>query len=118
MFQIRSEHLRHFEQARTESFLDRLCALLCAHFPDAQQASGTSMRAALDRALRKASAHGLRSEQEQAVYCVAAWLMGEDFDVDQPQVQTVLSSARLSGAEKVSWLDRYTREMFSRLQGA
>jgi hypothetical protein len=116
MFRLRSEQIGAFAQAQSQRLVVRLCAFLRSHFPDAEHAPEPEMKVGLARVIQKAARYGVENEQGQAVFCVAAWLLGEDFDVDHPQAQTILSSDRLSEEEKVSWLGEYTREVFARLQ--
>jgi hypothetical protein len=116
MIQLRAEQIQCFAEAQAAGFLARLEAFLRAQFPDTVSVSQPEMHSTLESVVQRASAYGLEGEQEQAVFAVAAWLMGENFAVEHSRVHAALSSSQYSSAEKSSWLDRYVHEMFDRLR--
>jgi hypothetical protein len=118
MIQIRESQICALATDCRTRFADRVTTFLQQHFPDAAKLPRNELHCGVVKQLANAGAYGLESEQQQATYAAAAWLLGEDFDARIPAVKAVLDSHETSGEYKSRWLADFAQQMFAILERA
>jgi hypothetical protein len=114
---IRKEQLDALNRRQETDYQLRLVNLLREQFPDSAGEPVEKLRPEVVAQIAKARGYGLFSEQEIAGYVISAWLLGPDFDKEFPAAREVLT-APISGNMKASFLEKWTEELFEKLEGS
>lgn len=106
VFRISAEQLSDLAKQRFEK---KLIDLIAQHDPEARASLETpDGRAELRHQCERARAYGLSRSADLARYVVTAWLMGLDFDSKHDAMREVLTSNRLSPAQKADAIGKIT----------
>lgn len=97
------------DELAKQRFENKLIGLIGRHDLEARADLETpDGRAELRRQCERARAYGLSRSADLARYVVTAWLMGPDFDSQHGAMREVLTSTRLSPAQKADAIGKIT----------
>jgi hypothetical protein len=77
-------------------------------FPGARSAPDASLRQQINRAWEKGRHYGFKGRDELGTFVIAAYVLGDNFDQDIPEVAALLQDASHSAAEKTDRLEALT----------
>jgi hypothetical protein len=113
---IANAQLAKLSERMDEQFIDDLTQMLREQPGAGRAVPSAELRADVKRLVTRAQHYGMGTERDAASFVVTAFLLGEDFDHNFKAAGPVLTSTRLSGAEKAAWLEEWTTLMFSTLE--
>ena len=116
MLTIRKSLLDAFAQGQESDFEERLVKFLRHNFDDAALEEKSKLLAGVRALVRQAGAYGIETEQDIAVFCTTAWLLGDDFPEEFPAAGQALVNPEFSGHLKAEWLANWTEKLFAALE--
>jgi hypothetical protein len=113
--QIRKGQIKALQEDAEYVYKMRLVRFLQDQFPDAAECNQATLIVGVGEQIGKARTYGFLTERQIATYVMSAWLLGDDFDREFLAVQQMLG-LNLTPAEKSTWLERFTKDIFDQLR--
>jgi hypothetical protein len=114
-WQVTSEQLAGLEESAKKRLAERIANFLRRSFRDAEYLPTADLAPAVQEACKRSSRYGLTTDRGIAFFVIAAWIFGEQFDIDSPEVNQVLGDMSRPEADKIDWLAAYSKRRFDEL---
>jgi hypothetical protein len=86
-------------------------------FPNSQSVPDAELKQKIDQAWQKGLHYGFRGGDQLGTYVIAAYVLGENFDQDIPEVAALLQDSSFTSAEKVDQLETFAQDAVQALAG-
>ena len=113
MFKITAQQMNALAEHSLAQFELRLIEMLAEQFPESQDVPINERRHFVREQITRARQYGFETEQDFAIYVMAAWVLGGEFDRDYRPARFVLRSKGYDRDEKREWLLHWSYEIFS-----
>jgi len=110
---------RQLNRIGTGTFSARVQAAVAQQFPDQAAALPEEAFAKeVEDLVQRAGAYGLTDERSAAVFVVTAWLLGEDFDAQYPELKALLQVKALLPMQKSAAMEAFATTLLDALESA
>jgi hypothetical protein len=101
------------------SFVARMRSALAERFPaEIDAMPGDEFAQVVEGLVRRAAGYGLADERSAAVFVATAWLLGQEFDVQHPELAALLADKTLLPMQKSAALEAFATALLEALAQA
>ena len=115
MIEMSPQQMSAFGDRSLDEFIPRLVGVLAQSFPAMYHVPEPEMHAFVKGQIQQAQKYGFETEQDFAIYVIAAWLLGPDFDTKYKPPQIVFNDQGFGRDDRREWLLTWTYEFFAEI---